>query len=89
MPLVTFTVRRGLSAAVKSRLSEAMLEAQVAAGYRSTLPKKLDRPRRFSSYAARPWCWVVYQILRSRPYVSVYEGKPCGTSSPGFEGRRD
>jgi hypothetical protein len=34
MPFVTFTVRRGLSAADKSRLSEAMLEAQVAAGYR-------------------------------------------------------
>src|ERR1700752_1031314 len=33
MPFVTFAVRRGLSAADKSRLSEAMLEAQVAAGY--------------------------------------------------------
>ena len=33
MPFVTFTVRRGLSAADKSRLSDAMLEAQVAAGY--------------------------------------------------------
>ena len=33
MPFVTFTVRRGLSAADKSRLSEAMLEAQVTAGY--------------------------------------------------------
>jgi hypothetical protein len=33
MPLVTFTVRRGLSAAEKSGLSAAMLEAQVAAGY--------------------------------------------------------
>lgn len=33
MPLVTFTVRRGLSATDKSRLSAAMLEAQVAAGY--------------------------------------------------------
>jgi hypothetical protein len=33
MPLVTFTVRRGLSASDKSRLSEAMLEAQVTAGY--------------------------------------------------------
>ena len=32
MPFVTFTVRRGVSAADKSRLSEAMLEAQVAAG---------------------------------------------------------
>jgi hypothetical protein len=33
MPFVTFTVRRGLSAADRSRLSEAMSEAQVAAGY--------------------------------------------------------
>ena len=33
MPFVTFTVRRGQSAADKSRLSESMLEAQVAAGY--------------------------------------------------------
>jgi hypothetical protein len=32
MPFVTFTARRGLSATDKSRLSEAMLEAQVAAG---------------------------------------------------------
>jgi hypothetical protein len=30
MPFVTFTVRRVLSAADKPRLSEAMLEAQVA-----------------------------------------------------------
>src|SRR4030081_2491293 len=33
MPFVTFTVRRGLTAADKCRLSEEMLEAQVAAGY--------------------------------------------------------
>ena len=33
MPFVTFTVRRGLGAADKSRLSEAMLDAQVTAGY--------------------------------------------------------
>jgi hypothetical protein len=33
MPLVTFTVRRGLSAADKPRLSEAMLEAQAATSY--------------------------------------------------------
>jgi hypothetical protein len=42
MPFVTFTVRRGLSAADKSRLSEAMLEAQVAAGY-----DRADRFHRF------------------------------------------
>jgi len=33
MPFVTFTVRRGLSAAEKSGLSAAMLDAQVAAGF--------------------------------------------------------
>jgi hypothetical protein len=33
MPVITFTVRHGLSASQKSRLSEAMLEAQVAAGF--------------------------------------------------------
>jgi hypothetical protein len=42
MPFVTFTVRRGLSAADKSRLSEAMLDAQVAAGYH-----RADRFHRF------------------------------------------
>ena len=42
MPFVTFTVRRGLSAADKSRLSDAMLEAQVAAGYH-----RADRFHRF------------------------------------------
>ena len=42
MPFVTFTVRRGLSAADKSRLSEARLEAQVAAGYH-----RADRFHRF------------------------------------------
>ena len=42
MPFVTFTVRRGLSAADKSRLSEAMSEAQVAAGY-----PRADRFHRF------------------------------------------
>src|ERR1700751_4160050 len=42
MPFVTSPVRRGLSAADKSRLSEAMLEAQVAAG--------CDRPDRFHRF---------------------------------------
>jgi Tautomerase enzyme len=42
MPFVTFTVRRGLSAADKSHLSAAMLEAQVAAGY-----DRADRFHRF------------------------------------------
>jgi Tautomerase enzyme len=42
MPFVTFTVPRGLSAVDKSRLSEAMLEAQMAAGFHPT-----DRFHRF------------------------------------------
>jgi Tautomerase enzyme len=42
MPFVTFTVQHGLSAADKSRLSEAMLEAQVTAGYH-----RADRFHRF------------------------------------------
>ena len=33
MPVVTFTVRRGFSASEKTSLSQAMLEAQVAAGF--------------------------------------------------------
>jgi hypothetical protein len=33
MPVVTFTVRRGLSASEKTSLSQAMLDAQVAAGF--------------------------------------------------------
>lgn len=45
MPFVTFTVRRGLSAADKSRLSETMLEAQVAAGYH-----RADRFHRFLEF---------------------------------------
>src|ERR1700733_9517613 len=42
MPFVTFTVRRGPSRGDKARLSEAMLEAQVAAGYH-----RADRFHRF------------------------------------------
>lgn len=42
MPFVTFTVRRGLSAADKSCLSAAILEAQVTAGY--------HRPDRFHPF---------------------------------------
>src|ERR1700754_4763101 len=42
MPFVTFPPRRGVSAADKSHLSEAMLEAQVAAGYHQA-----DRFHRF------------------------------------------
>jgi hypothetical protein len=42
MPFVTFTVRHGLSASDKSRLSEAMLEAEMTAGYHGA-----DRFHRF------------------------------------------
>lgn len=35
MPFVTFTVRRGLSASEKAGFSQAMIEAQVDAGYPS------------------------------------------------------
>lgn len=33
MPVVTFTIRRGFSASEKNSLSQAVLEAQVAAGF--------------------------------------------------------
>ena len=42
MPFVTFTVRRGLSASDKARLSEAMLEAKVVPGHH-----RADRFHRF------------------------------------------
>ena len=55
MPFVTFTVRRGLSAADKSRLSEAMLEAQVAAGYhRADRFLEVDQDDPSTIYALAP-----------------------------------
>jgi Tautomerase enzyme len=84
MPFVTFTVRRGFSAADKSRLSEAMLEAQVAAGYH-----RADRfhrflevgqddllvDPRFPDYAMdRTDRFMVVEVIISR-------GKPTGTAA--------
>jgi hypothetical protein len=82
MPFVTFTVRRGLSAADKSRLSEAMLEAQVAAGYhRADLFHRfleVDRDDllldpRFPDYATdRTDRFMVVEVV-------ISSGKPTGT----------
>jgi hypothetical protein len=84
MPLVTFTVRRSLSAADKSRLSEAMLEAQVAAGYH-----RADRfhrflevgqddflvDRRFPDYATdRTDRFMVVEVI-------ISSGRPTGTAA--------
>src|SRR6202790_4397936 len=81
MPFVTFTVRRGLSAADKSRLSEAMLEAQVAAGYhRADSFLEVDRDDllvdpRFPDYATdrTDWFMVVEVVISS--------GRPTGTAA--------
>jgi Tautomerase enzyme len=84
MPFVTFTVRRGFSAADKSRLSEAMLDAQVAAGYH-----RADRfhrfievdhddllvDPRFPDYTAdRTDRFMVVEII-------ISSGKPAGTAT--------
>src|SRR3984885_9679188 len=84
MPFVTFTVRRGLNAADKARLSEAMMEAQVAAGYH-----RADRfhrflevgqddllvDPRFPDYTAdRTDRFMVVEVIISR-------GKPAGTAA--------
>jgi hypothetical protein len=83
MPFVTFTVRRGLTAVEKSDLSEAMLEAQVAAGYqRADLFHRFlevgqdDLPvnPRFPDYATdRTDRFMVVEVVISR-------GKPAGTA---------
>jgi hypothetical protein len=83
MPFVTFTVRRGLSVTDKSDLSEAMLEAQVAAGYhRADLFHRflevgqddlLVNPR-FPGYAThRTDRFVVVEVI-------ISSGKPAGTA---------
>lgn len=83
MPFVTFTVRRGLSATDKSDLSEAMLEAQVAAGYNPAdlfhrflevgHDDLLVNPR-FPDYATdRTERFVVVE-------VTISSGKPAGTA---------
>jgi Tautomerase enzyme len=84
MPFVTFTVRRGLSATDKSRLSEAMLEAQVAAGYhRADLFHRflevgqddlLVDPR-FPDYATdRTDRFMVVEVI-------ISSGRPTGTAA--------
>ena len=83
MPFVTFTVRRGLSAVDKSRLSEAMSEAQVAAGYpradRFHRFLEVDQDDllvdpRFPDYAAdRTDRFMVVEVV-------ISSGKPTGTA---------
>jgi hypothetical protein len=84
MPFVTFTVRRGLSASDKSRLSEAMLEAQVAAGYHRTdrFHRFLEVGRddlladpRFPDYATdRTDRFMVVEVI-------ISSGRPAGTTA--------
>ena len=84
MPFVTFTVRRGLSAADKSRLSEAMLEAQVTAGYhradRFYRFLEVDRDDllvdpRFPDYATdRTDRFMVVEVV-------ISSGRPTGTAA--------
>ena len=84
MPFVTFTVRRGLSPADKSRLSEAMLEAQVAAGYHradcfhrflEVDPDDLLVDPRFPDYAAdRTDRFMVVEVI-------ISSGRPTGTAA--------
>src|SRR6202048_3759783 len=84
MPFVTFTVRRGLSAADKSRLSGAMLEAQVAAGYhradRFHRFLEVDRDDllvdpRFPDYATdRTDRFMVVEVV-------ISSGRPTGTAA--------
>ena len=84
MPFVTFTVRRGLSAADKSLLSEAMLDAQVAAGYH-----RVDRFHRFlevgqDDLLADPH-FPDYATDRSDRFmvveVVISSGRPTGTAA--------
>jgi hypothetical protein len=84
MPFATFTVRRGLSAADKSRLSEAMLDDQVAAGYhradRFHRFLEVDRDDllvdpRFPDYTAdRTDRFMVAEVVMS-------SGRPIGTAA--------
>jgi hypothetical protein len=84
MPFVTFTVRRGLGAADKSRLSEAMLEAQVAAGYH-----RADLFHRFlevdqDDLLIDP-CFPDYATERTDRFmvveVVISSGRPAGTAA--------
>jgi Tautomerase enzyme len=84
MPFVTFTVRRGFGAADKSRLSEAMLEAQVAAGFQRAdhFHRFLEVDRddlvadpRFPDYTAdRTDRFMVVEVIISK-------GRPTGTAA--------
>ena len=84
MPFVTFTVRRSLSADDKSRLSEAMLEAQVAAGYHradrfhrflEVAPDDLLVDPRFPDYATdRTDRFMVVEVV-------ISSGRPAGTAA--------
>jgi hypothetical protein len=84
MPFVTFTVRRGLSAADKACLSEAMLEAQVVAGYQradrfhrflEVDPEDLLVDPRFPDYATdRTDRFMVVEVVISR-------GRPAGVAA--------
>ena len=84
MPFVTFTVPRGLSAADKSRLSEAMLKAQVTAGYhradRFHRFLEVDRDDllvdpRFPDYATdRTDRFMVVEVV-------ISSGRPTGTAA--------
>ena len=84
MPFVTFTVRRGLSAADKSRLSAAMLEAQMAAGYDRT-----DRFHRFVEVGQDDLLvdlrFPDYATDRSERFmvveVVISSGRPKGTAA--------
>lgn len=76
MPFVTFTVRRGISTADKSHLSEAMLEAQVAAGFHrddrfhrflEVDPDDLQVDARFPDYTAdRTDRFMVVEVVISK-----------------------
>src|ERR1700737_4024118 len=90
MPFVTFTGRRGPRPADKSRLSEAMLEAQVAAGYhradRFHRFLEVDRDDllvdlRFPDYATdRTDRFMVVEVV-------ISSGRPAGTAAtPRGEG---
>ncbi|MEA2918219.1 MAG: hypothetical protein QOJ15_10300 [Bradyrhizobium sp.] len=80
MPFVTFTVRRGLSAADKSRLSEAMLEAQVAAGYH-----RADRFHRFLEVDQDDLLvdprFPDYATDRTDRFIGISSGRPTGTAA--------
>ena len=84
MPFVTFIVRRGISTADKSQLSEAMLEAQVAAGFHrddrfhrflEVDPDDLQVDARFPDYTAdRTDRFMVVEVI-------ISSGRPAGTAA--------